>query len=59
MATAPKLSVTYAPDESCVDVELPGVGTVSVMRAANDDGTYSLRLLWDGDPADTPELEPA
>lgn len=56
--TAPTITVTR-PDESMVDVELPGVGTVTVMAAAEDDGTYSFRLLFDGDPAKTPEVEPA
>lgn len=47
-------------DANTVEVDVPGVGTIVVMRATDEDTNQpTARLLYDG-PMDTlPTLEPA
>lgn len=47
-------------DANTAEVEIPGLGTVVIMRHINTDtDAPAVKLLWDGNPADTPTLEPA
>lgn len=58
MASSP-ITATQV-DANTVEVDIPGIGTVVVMRAVDTDTDIEgVKLLWDGDSAKTPTLEPA
>lgn len=47
-------------DANTAEVDIPGIGTVVVMRALDTDtGEQTAKILWDGDVAQTPTVEPA
>lgn len=47
-------------DANTAEVDIPGIGTVIVMRHIDTDtDTPAVKILWDGNPADTPTLGPA
>lgn len=46
-------------DENTVEIDVPGVGTVIVMRYTDTETeTPGVKLLWDGPPDKTPKVEP-
>lgn len=59
MATPAPLNLTDV-DANTVEIEVPGVGTLVVMRTVEHGSEQqSLRLLWDGPMEALPTLEPA
>lgn len=47
-------------DDNTVEVDVPGVGTLTIMRVIEQGSDVeSLRLLWDGPMESLPTLEPA
>lgn len=59
MATPAPLNITDV-DDNTVEVDVPGVGTLTVMRVTeHGSDIQSLRLLWDGPMESLPTLEPA